>query len=376
MNSIRYVPWVVMGTGVVLAAAVLITLATGDPPDYADLVPAPDEIVWAEGAETAVWLSANRHAVDLQIDSIALGLGDIEERNPGSEMATTLGEGPGCLDHAVTSLTVAHDTGDTWNVSGTIDRGPTSKGNVEVHVRYYRPADQMPGDGTVVDVTVSAGSDDYSLKLIPGDGNHRVQASTDAHFPAPFTRQVDFDTSDTTSGGTVTGESVFHMLENTGLGLIACGEEEDVLITLHGDEGAELNRYYVDVGPAPTATPSPPSFAAYQTKRFCPDVVTPRDELLNGGESVGSARATGTGTITYSLAANGDSNDFAFFNVSSSGAVTVSAAGADDHTGIDGARLYTFKVVATDAAGRRSESVVAAQLDLSQVAPNNNGVCP
>ena len=377
MNSSRYVPWVVMGMGVVLAAAVLITLATGDPPDYANLVPAPNEIVWEQGDETTVWLSTNRHAVDVQIDSVALGLGDIEERNPGSEMATTLGEGPGCLDRVVASLTVEHDTGETWNVTGTIDRGANTTGDVEVHVRYYRTADQMPGDGTVVGVIVPDGSDEYLLNLIPGDGNHRVQASTDEHFPAPFTRQVDFDASDTTSGGTATGEEVFHMLENTGLGLIACGEEEDVLITLHGDDGAELNRYYVDVGPAPTATPSPPSFAAYQTKRFCPDSATPRNQLLDGGESVGRVSATGTGTITHSLAANGDSIDFAFFNViSRSGAITVSATGADDHTGIDGTRLYTFKVVATDAGGRRSESVVAAQLDLSQDAPNDDGVCP
>ena len=375
MITRRVLPYIVGGTGLLSVAVVgLITLATGGE-DYAALVPAPDEIVWAEGEETTVWLSTNRHAVDVQIDSIAVGLGDIEERNPDGEKATILAKGPGCLDHAVASLTVAHDTGDTWNVSGTIDRGPTSTGNVEVHVRYYQPADQMPAEGAVADVTVSAGSDDYSLNLVPGDGNHRVEASSDAHFPTSFTRQVDFDAADTTAGGTVTGESVFHMLENTGLGLIACDETEDVLITLHGDNGAELNRYYVDVGPVPTATPSPPSFDAYQTKRFCPDLATPREQLLDGGESVGSARATGTGTITYSLAPDGDSRDFAFFNVSSSGALTVSATGADDHTGIDGARLYTFKVVATDAGGRRSESVIVVQLDLGNMSPSGDGRC-
>ena len=60
------------------------------------------------------------------------------------------------------------------------------------------------------------------------------------------------------------------MLEDTGLGLIACGVKEDVLITLHGDDGEELNRYLVDVGPRPTPTrgslqwyPGPSYGAAY-----------------------------------------------------------------------------------------------------------------
>ena len=371
-----------------LGAAAVVTFIV-DQEDYADLVPAPDEIVWAEGDHTTLWLSTNRHAVDVEIDSIALGLGDIEERSQGQDEPHILGVGPGCQDLVVASLTVEHNTGTQWRVSGTIDRGPNTTGDVEVHIRYYRTATQLPRGGTDVAVTISAGSDDYSLNIIPGTGMRRVQVSTNEHFPHPFTRQVDFDPSDTTSGGTVTGEEVFHMLEETGLGLVACGQKEDVLVTLHGDEGVELNRYLVDIGPAATATPAPaatatpvpgPSMAAYQTLRFCADAVTPRSDVLTGGERVGSVTASGMGTITYSLAADGDSRDFAFFEIdSSTGAITVSDAGADAHAGIGGtaeSRLYTFGVRATDSGGRSTEAVVAVQVDLSRISQNGNGVCP
>ena len=79
--------------------------------DYADLVPAPDEIVWAKGDHTTLWLSTNRHAVDVEIDSIALGLGDIEERSQGQDephIAECVG--PGCQDLVVASLTVSSTT--------------------------------------------------------------------------------------------------------------------------------------------------------------------------------------------------------------------------------------------------------------------------
>ena len=360
-----------------------VTVTMPEPAAYADLVPAPDEIVWAEGDHTTLWLSTNRHAVDVEIDSIALGLGDIEERNQGQEESHILGVGPGCLDLVVASLTVEHDTGSAWRVSGTVDRGPNTTGDVEAHIRYYRPDTQAPEDGTEIDVTISAGSDDYSLNLVPSSGLRRVQFSTNEHYPAAFTRQVDFDPADTTSGGTVTGEEVFHMIENTGLGLIACGEEEDVLVTLHGDEGVELNRYLVDVGPAPTPTPVPaatpaaPPALALQTLRFCPDAAAPRDAILTGAEAVGTVTASGSGTIEYSLAAAGDSRDYAFFELDpTTGAVTVSDAGADDHTGIDGTRLYAFDVVATDDSGLTSSVTVVAQVDLSNVSTNGDGVCP
>ena len=378
---------VVLALGVLLAASTLFYYALVPQPDYADLVPHPEEIIWEEGEQTTLWLSTNRHAVDLRIDSIALGLGDIEERNQGGEQPIILGDGPGCLDVVIHDLTVAHDAGNTWSVMGFIDRGPNTTGDVEVHVRYYRPDTQLPVDGTEIDVTVSAGSDDYSLNLnVGGGGTRRVDVSTNVHYPSAFTRTVVFDTADTSSGGTDSGDEEFHMLENTGLGLVSCGEEEDVLITLHGDEDAELNRYLVDIGPAPTATATPvptatpapnPTFSpAYQTLRFCPDSATPPAMQLSGDETVGTVTATGTGTITYSLAPDGESRDFAFFEIDSAGAITVSAAGADDHTGIDGSRLYTFVVRATDDAGRVGEALVAVQVDLSNISTNGDGVCP
>ena len=155
MNIRTAVPALVTGMAGVLAAAGLITFAIRDAPDYADLVPAPDEIVWEEGDHTTLWLSTNRHAVDVLIDNIALGLGDIEERREGSDGVAILGEGPGCVDVVVKSLTVAHSSGNIWRATGTIDRGPNTTGDVEVHLRYYRLADQLPGGGVDVAIIVS-----------------------------------------------------------------------------------------------------------------------------------------------------------------------------------------------------------------------------
>ena len=46
------------------------------------------------------------------------------------------------------------------------------------------------------------------------------------------------------------------MARDGGLGLIACTEDYDVVVTLHGDEGVELRRYLVDILPAPTPDPN------------------------------------------------------------------------------------------------------------------------
>ena len=377
-----------------LAAAIAIPFATGSVADYADLVPAPDEIVWVEGEQTTLWLSTNRHAVDVEIGNIALGLGDIEERTQGQEEPAILGVGPGCLDLVVASLTVEHDTGSRWSVSGTIDRGPTTMGDVAVHVRYYRPADQMPEDGTEVDVTVSAGSDEYSLNLVPGTGIRRVQVSTDEHYPAPFTRQVDFDPSDTSSGGTVTGEEVFHMLEDTGLGLIACGVKEDVLITLHGEEGEELNRYLVDVGPRPTPTPVPTATPVPTTaprpvrfdgsrvsRRVCVDDATSRNTYLDGGENVGAAVAaedsggTALTGATYALLPYEGRLDYSLFDVDNIGQITVSDLGADDHSGLTDGELYILEIQATDSSGNSARIPVVVQVALNPVSTAGDGSC-
>ena len=87
--------------------------------------------------------------------------------------------------------------------------------------------------------------------------------------------------------------------------------------------------------------------------------------------------ATGTGTISYSLAPDGDGRDFAYFAIDdSTGEITVSAAGADDHTGLDGIRLYTLVVRATDDAGRMGEALLAIQVDLSNTSTSGDGTCP
>ena len=392
MNLTRYGSALVSGW--IAAEALLLLAAPAMLPNapYADLVPNPEEIIWLAGEQQTVWLSTNLHAVEVEIDSIALGLGDIEERSQGQEEPHILGVGPGCVDLVVASLTVEHDTGSTWQVSGTIDRGPNTTGDVEVHVRYYRTADQQPEDGTVVDVTVSSGSDDYSLNLVPSTGVRRVQVSTDEHFPSPFTRQVDFDPEDTSSGGTVTGEEVFHMIENTGLGLVACGEEEDVLIILRGGpDGEELNRYLVDVGPAPpvptavpapTATPSPD--VGYAIRRVCVDDSSSRSVYLNGSETVGAAfdrddfrLGNAIASVELAEVEAGDAVRFYFEHTLSGGSLQllVSEAGAGNTLGLDSDRVYPVRVWATATGGATTYLDVGVWLDTSTTSPDGDGLC-
>ena len=88
-----------------------------------------------------------------------------------------------------------------------------------------------------------------------------------------------------------------------------------------------------------------------------------------------TADSFGSGGGSYYLAPDGDSRDYAFFEIATAGGITVSDAGADDHTGIDGTRLYTFLVSYTDNRGLTGEALVAVQLDHTNLAANGDGVC-
>lgn len=368
---------VVIATLLALLVARNVTVRLDPVPAYADLVPAPDRTVWQAGEETTLWLSTNRHAVDVRIDSIALGLGVFERQIPSG--ASVLARGPGCRGWVVESLSVIPQGGQ-WQVSGTVERGPGATGVLTVKARVYDPADQ----GAFMqefDINVPAGGDAFSHNLsLSGAWDWRLDASNGDHFPAGATRSVLFNTGGAAAAVSDYWDEEVHMPQNTGLGLVACGEREDVTIGLHGDGGEELNRYLVDVEAAePTAAaPLPPDFGEeYMSLRFCADAASPRAYLLTGGEEVGDVTATGETSLSYTLAADdAGSPDHAYFEIDQAGAVTVSDLGADDNTGMDGARLYAFTARAVDDRGLAAQTSVVVQLVLSDVSAAGDGVCP
>ena len=379
MNVSRFIPGAVLGSAATAAVAAFALVVSDAEAPYADLVPAPDTIIWEQGQESTVLVSTNLDDVDLRIDSVAMGISNVQGAVPHSGELMVLGASVGCQDWAVSKLTASNIVSDRYDLAGNVDRDNFT-GTAEVFVRSRRPGEPWPTSPFRIDVAGPTGGS-FLEGFNVSEGKWELEASSDDGFPIALTR---FITIDTTAGTATTDEEVesIVLIKDTGVALKACSEHDDLTLTLHGDD-RELNRYVVDIGPEPTATPvptplpGPPSFSpAYRTLRFCPDAKTPRSAILTGSEAVGTTAATGTGTITYAMAPDGDSRDFAFFTIdSSTGAITVSDAGADDHTGIDGTRLYTFVVLATDDAGRTGEALVAVQLDLSTDSPNDDGLC-
>ena len=380
------VPTLVLGLGILLAAGVLIPLATGSRADYADLVPAPDTIVWEVGDETTLWLSTNRHAVDLRVDNVALGLGDIRQRDAESGGVTNLGHGGGCEDWVVKSLEADSITSSRATVEGTVDRGQQS-GSLSVHMRGYQTS---AGSGSATAFTSNAGADatfSYNFGNLASGVEYRVDASSNEHFPVATTRSVTVTPGDAESGTSDSAEEETHMLENTGQGLISCFEEEEVLVTLHGDKGEELNRYLVDVLPAPTPA-APPVFTAggYTTRRVCVDTpfaeadtaATNRARYLSSDEKVGAAvTATdaNSDTVSYDLGIEDPNDYYLFFEVDSLGQITVNDGGANDHSGLDADRVYPVVLTASDGNGGLDRVTVAVQLDAATESPSDDGLC-
>ena len=248
------------GTGFVALGVVILVVVVAimtfwpREADYADLVPPPDSIIWEQGDETALWLSTNRHAVDLRIDSRALGIGEIVLRDPAQGAASALGEGLGCLDAVVDGLTVSNITATSADITISFDKESGSA--VTVHYRQYRGS-EAAGSGRFESIT-----GDSIVRTRGGlttGAVYRYEASTDEHFPLAITRSVTWTAGEADSGTSDHRDEELHMLEDTGVELIACREHEDVLVSLHGDGGKELNRYLVDVLPASTPTPTPPA---------------------------------------------------------------------------------------------------------------------
>ena len=387
MDLRRAVPAAVLGLGGILAAVGIVTYATGDPPDYADLVPAPDSIIWELGQESTVLVSTNREDVDLRIDSVALGIANVQGSVPHSGVLMVLGASVGCQDWAVSRLYADAISTGGYTLKGNVDRD-NFVGTAEVHHRQrVQGGEWGPGPGSPIDVDYVSGdeaaSNYFEESFNVGNDVWEVEASSDASFPVALTRFITIDTTAGTSSTDAEVESVV-LLQGTGVGLKACSEHDDVILSLHGDEGAELNRYVVDIGaapPAPTATPRPD--AGWDSRRVCVDDGASRATYLTGDEKVGAAFASSDFELSGNITAVdvGDveeGNDFRyFFEDTISGAevqLTVSKAGAGDRLGLDADRIYPVRVTVT-AGGVTAYLDVGVWLDTTVVSPNDDGLC-
>ena len=343
-----------------------LVIDEGEP--YADLVPAPDTIIWQKGQETTHFLSTNMQQVDLRINSVALGLATVQGALPHSGELMVLGASVGCQSWAVSRLTATAIAPQSLTISGNVDRDDFT-GTATV---YYRM--RIAGDTDWQDHSqdVAGPNDTFSQSHNVQEGVWEIEASSYDGFPTALTR---FITVDTSAGTTTTDEEAESLIlkADTGVGLKGCSEHDDVVLTLNGEEGEEMKRYVFDIGPASPPAPVAPVWAEeYASLRFCADA-TERETILNGGETVGSVSATGA--TGYYLAADEHGLDYAYFDISSSGGLTVSTAGADDHTGMDGDRLYSFIVRATNDEDMASDLHVVVLLDKTNPTNNGDGVC-
>ncbi len=378
---------VVIATLLALLVARNVTVQVNPEEDYANLVPAPDSVEWRVGDQRTVWLSTNRRYVDMRVDSIGLGPGTMRGRGGGQIL--DLGHSIGCVNAVVSGIAITNLSADSGLAAISVDYGSYSPGDtLRIYYRIYRTMETRRTAnilGALVTVP-SSGALTYTINLSAADGPGRyyIDASLDGHFPAITTQRVYFLHRDGEDPSvTVSREDEMHLLKDTGIELAGCHERGEVLVTLHGDGGGELNRYFVDVLEAATPTPVPtavvpPDFGAdYAALRFCADAATPRGSVLSGGEEVGTLTGSGGPGLVYSLGGAGDDRDYAFFEIdASTGSITVSDLGADDTTGMDGTRLYSFSVQATDDGGLTGEATVAAQLNLTSISTGGDGSCP
>ena len=184
--------WVVAGMAgflvLVLALAVFaLKVEVSDGlDDYADLVPAPDTIVWEQGDETALWLQTNRNGVELRISSVAVGVGNIERVFPEARTSMRLGRGEGCLSWVVSSLyaTQVNDTG--YTLVFDISRNGFT-GDATVYTRA-RPADGT--FGATFPTVISSGSNSGGQTSSVTAGEWVTEASNDSDFPEATTRRI------------------------------------------------------------------------------------------------------------------------------------------------------------------------------------------
>ena len=379
----------VAGLAATLVAFTLVNMAMGTfRPDYADLAPNPNAVKVRAGDELAVWLSTSAEAVDLRVDSRDVGIQEYIQRNPENGAAVVLGEGFGCLDAVVSGLEVASVTDTDATVTLTLDKELGT--NTTVYHRHYAAADSPPATTSTV---VAGDSGDITLTGLTDQTSYRFEASTDEHMPAAITRSTTWTAGVADSGTSDQDNQEVKVVSATGVILKACRESEDVAITLHGNGGQELNNFLVDVLPAKTVN-SPPVFddGLYVSRQVCvratgrpttttttsavqptPAPTTSRTttnipDYLTGGESVGPAVVatdSDSSTVIYALGV-GDPNDYyLFFDVDSSGQLTVNDAGALDYAGLAYDQVYPIVLTAEDGAGGSGSILVAVSIDVA-----------
>ena len=398
--------------GVFFLVTVLITMLTGNRPSYAYLVPAPDSIVWEKGDETNLWLNTNRPDVEMRIAQVDLGIGAVRQVFQETGTTMELGRGEGCLNWAVTDLEVYSiidsNGGKKLSIQGNVDRGGQTVA-LTVHMRIYPlgadpdelRAGTIPAQGLVT--PIHANGSFFSFQIAdPDEGfgttdTHRyrvpatsgvwiVEASHSDRYPVTAKALTTGDISEfsTTWIPAKAEAEVFLIPQDVGVALIACAVENAVLITLHGEEGEELNRYRVDIhaDPIDLLTPTVLSTDIVRTDiRVCVDSADHRANYLDGWEYVGTPVNFGLPGITPSLPIIADvgGNEYAYLfaaTVLTSGGVQllVSPAGASNTSGLDSDRVYPLQLTATLAGGTREETF-GVWLDITTQSPGDDGRC-
>ena len=386
------VPPMVLGLAGALGVAGVVTFAVGDVPDYADLVPAPDSIIWERGQESTMLLSTNREDVEMRIHSVALGIANVQGAVPHSGELMVLGASVGCQDWAVSRFTADAISTGGYTLKGNIDRDNfTSTAQVYLRSRVQGETDWggVPGSPVGVDYDANdlPASNRFELSLSVSNELFEVEASSDSGFPVALTRFITIDTTASTATVDEEAESLV-LLHDTAVGLVACSEHEDVVVTLTGEESAQLNRYVVDIGPAATATPAPTPTpnpdAGYVERAVCVDVQNLRADYLSGGESVGAAFAASDFGLSGTLDSvelgdlpGGEPYRYFFDGALTAGSyrVTVNAAGAGDTQGLAGELVYPVRLTAVDDAGELRYLDVGVWLDTGTLSTAGNGLC-
>ena len=388
MNVRRAVPALVTGLGTALVATGIVTFAMGDPPDYADLVPAPDAIVWHVGQDSTFFVSTNREDVDMRINSVALGIANVQGAVPHSGALMVLGASVGCQDWAVSRLTADAISTSGFTVKGLIDRDNFTS-TATVYYRMRVEGETVWGGAFQVDVTYDANdlaaSNRFQASHSVDKHVWEIEASSDSSFPTALTRFITVDMTAAIGTATIDEEAeTLLMLPDTGVGLRACSEHEDVAVSLHGEDGAQLNRYEFDIGPVATATPEPTATpspnAGYEERAVCVDDGSSRGAYLTGSEYVGAAfdhddfDLNSLATVVIGDVPGSEGNRY-FFEISASHRVTVSDAGAANTQGLDSELVYPIRLTATDDDGRMKYLDVGVWLDTANLSSGDNGIC-
>ena len=411
----RLMPAMILVLGGLLVAVVLINVAIGARPDYADLVPSPESVLWEQGDETTVWLSTNLDDVDLRIGAVDLGFGAFSQIEEGQKLE--LGRGEGCLAWAVSELetySIVDSTtpaGKRLSIQGELSRG-TNVDEVYVYVRIYPMGADLDdlddytnsvltnagSTGAIFAFTVAAGGTVFTNRQYEVEattGLWVVEASHSLRFPATSRVVAQGDVSDIETWAAMTAEAVDVVLpDGVGVGLIACSEADDVLVTLHSD-GVELRRYRVDIHPdepVPTPIPQPAGVVPYDV-RVCVDSADHRANYLDGWEYVGDALNAGAFDDDANANANAkvlsavitdtsEMNEYRYFFAPEivAGAVQlrVTPAGASATSGLDADRIYPLTITADiESGGNKIEREITrgVWLDTSTLSPTANGRC-